>query len=138
METDHGLELVQSSSPHGDRTPEGREINASHNNQSDTFLIKEGATKKIVSTYPLQFRNGQKGIVTVISSLWPVNDILTTHFHIRLYSVLGTIILLVMAIVLQQNPRLCQRPISNLWGRIWRTRPSRWFPVSRLTRRTSP
>lgn len=97
---DNSLKLVQSSSPRGDRTPEGREINACHNNQADTFMIGEGFSKKIFSTYPLQFRNGQRGIVTVISSLWPVNDILSTHFRIRLYSVLGTTILLVLAIVL--------------------------------------
>jgi len=99
-EKDGQLKLIQSSSTRKGRAILNQERKGFFSGLAQTFTTESAAGSKIFSTHPLQFKDGPKGFVTIVSSLWVVNDILASHFRIRLYAVLGTTILLVGTIVL--------------------------------------
>jgi two-component system, NtrC family, sensor kinase len=99
-EIDGRLKLIQSSSTRRDRIILDQEREAFFSGVAQTFYRQQPSGNQIISTHPLYFKDGRKGFVTVVSSLWTVNDILASHFRIRLYAVLGTTILLVTTIVL--------------------------------------
>jgi two-component system, NtrC family, sensor kinase len=61
-------------------------------------MIDGGSSRQILSVYPLQFKEGQQGFVTVLSSLEAVDQILKAHARIRLLSLAFTTFLLVGAI----------------------------------------
>jgi len=92
------LRRVNSSSSRGDRELEEQEIRAFHSHRPDTFIIGSGSSRQILSAYPLQFKEGQRGFVTVASSLEAVDQILKAHSRIRLLSLAFTALLLVGAI----------------------------------------
>ena len=95
---DGNIKPVDSSSSRGDRKPEAREVSAFHRHQTDTFMVDGESSRQILSVYPLGFKDGQQGFVTVVSSLEAVDQILTAHARIRLLSLAFTIFLLVGAI----------------------------------------
>src|SRR5262249_19644905 len=75
-DTDGILNLLQSSSTRWSRAPNSQEIAAFHSGRAETFKVTDGSATKIFSSYPFQFADGRKGMVTVVSSLWAVNDVL--------------------------------------------------------------
>jgi signal transduction histidine kinase len=93
------LRPVDSSSSRGDRKLEEREISAFNRNKTNTFIIGSGSARQVLSVYPLQFQDGQRGFVTVLSSLEAVDQILRAHAQIRLLSLGVTTFLLVAAII---------------------------------------
>jgi two-component system, NtrC family, sensor kinase len=94
------LKPVQSSSTRGIRSLQDREVRSFHAHRPDTFMVTNSGETELFSTYPLRFKDGREGFVTLVSSLWVVNDILATHLRIRVFAVLGTLVCLVVAIVL--------------------------------------
>ncbi len=98
-EIDGSLRPVDSSSSRADRKLEEQEITAFKRNQTTTFFIGRGSARQVLSVYPIQFQDGQRGFVTVHSSLEAVDQILRAHTQIRLLSLGVTIFLLVAAIV---------------------------------------
>ncbi len=94
------LDLFQSSSKRGERSLVDLEKAAFYADKANTFTIDYQGKNEFFSTYPLRFKNGRKGFVTVISHTKSIHEILASRLWVRLFSVLGTAIFLVAAIVL--------------------------------------
>jgi two-component system NtrC family sensor kinase len=93
------LEPFHSSSRLSPRALDSSEKTAFYERKARTAVIKYQGGDEIFSTLPLQFKDGERGLVTVISRLKSIHDILSSRQLTRLFSVLGTTILLVLSIV---------------------------------------
>jgi two-component system, NtrC family, sensor kinase len=93
------LQMATSTSLPAERTPEEYELSALQSGQSDTYMVEEeNGPRRIVAVEPFRFPGGQTGIVTVISSMKSVNDLMAVQSRIRLVTLGSTILLLVVAI----------------------------------------
>ena len=89
---------LDSSSFRGDRVVEGEETRAFYAQKAKTFIVQEGASRQVFSVDPIYFDDGTRGFVSVVSSLQAVDEILSTHGRIRIYSLVVTVGLMVFAV----------------------------------------
>ncbi len=94
------IRLLASSYTTKDRPLEGQEIASFYSGRPDTFIIEDGPKRRIFSIYPFKLSDGRNAFLTVVTSLRTIDEIWTTHARIRLYSILASTLLLVVAITL--------------------------------------
>ncbi len=96
------LKLLVSNSLPDVRVLEFFELNALKSGQSDTYMIEDEETGKrqIAAVYPIALLGGKPGLVTIISSLKPVSDLVTIHSRIQIYMLVASILFLVIGITI--------------------------------------
>ena len=95
------LKLLISNSFPADRPPEDFEISALKSGVPDTYMVEEDeGRRRIVSVKPVLLLGQKPGLVTVICSLKPVDDLLDIHSQTQLYMLAATILSLVIGITL--------------------------------------
>lgn len=92
------LKNLDSSSFRGDRDLEEEETKAFYAQKAKTFIFQEGGTRQVFSVSPIYFNDGTRGLVSVVSSLQTVDQILSTQSRIRIYSLVVTVGLMVFAV----------------------------------------
>jgi two-component system, NtrC family, sensor kinase len=97
----HQLNLLVTNSLPAERLPEDFEVNAFKSGKADTYIVDEGeGQSRIMAVKPVALLGGKPGLVTVTSSLKPVDDLQLIHSRIQIYKLGSSIIVLVLGITL--------------------------------------
>jgi signal transduction histidine kinase len=96
------LRLLLSNSLPDERVLEFFELNALKSGQADTYMIEdeENGKRQIAAVYPIALLGGKPGLVTVISSLKSVSDLVTIHSRTQIYILSATILVLALGITI--------------------------------------
>ncbi|MEW5976871.1 MAG: ATP-binding protein [Acidobacteriota bacterium] len=92
------LQLIRSSSSLGDRPLEGGEIEAWFGMREQTFTAQGKGGKQVFSVVPVIFAGGQRGFLSVVSSLQAADIIRSVHARVGMYSLGAAVAFLVGAI----------------------------------------
>jgi signal transduction histidine kinase len=89
---------LASSSFRGNRTPSIQERDAFRERQIQSFEVDDDARRQLFTVHPFSFRNGNRGFLTVSTSLEVVDRILSSHSRIGIYGILVSVAVLLIAI----------------------------------------